>query len=113
MNMMDMFGMLGKAKEIQAKIQEFKDNAAKLTVAGEAGGGMVKVVMNGKKHLVSIEIEPSLLKAEESTILQDLIVAATNKAAIEVDAMMKEELKKQTEGVLPNIPGFDLASMIS
>lgn len=111
--MMDMFGMLGKAKEIQTKIQEFKDNATKITAAGEAGGGMVKVVMNGKKHLVTIEIEPSLLKPEESTILQDLIVAATNKAAMEVDQLMKEELKKQTEGVLPNIPGFDLGSLIS
>ena len=113
MNMMDMFGMLGKAKEIQSKIQEFKDNAVKLTVVGEAGGGMVKVTMNGKKHLVKIDIEPTLLKQDEITILQDLIVAATNKAAIEIDALMKEELKKQTEGVLPNIPGFDLASMIS
>ena len=105
--------MISLKKRIQAKIQEFKDNAAKLTAAGEAGGGMVKVVMNGKKHLVKIEIEPSLLKAEEVSILQDLIIAATNKASIEVEALMKEELKKQTEGVLPNIPGFDLASMIS
>ncbi|MDB5272197.1 MAG: protein ybaB [Chitinophagaceae bacterium] len=113
MNMMDMFGMLGKAKEIQTKIQEFKDNAVKLTALGEAGGGMVKVTMNGKKHLVKIDIEPSLLKPEEATILQDLIVAATNKAAMEIDTIMKEELKKQTEGVLPNIPGFDLASLIS
>ena len=109
---MDMFGMLGKAKEIQAKIQEFKENSVKLTVASEAGGGMVKVVMNGKKHLVSIEIESTLLKPEEASMLQDLIVVATNKAAIAVDAMMKEELKKQTEGVLPNIPGLDLASLI-
>ncbi|HSZ72528.1 MAG TPA: YbaB/EbfC family nucleoid-associated protein [Cytophagaceae bacterium] len=113
MNMIDMFGMLGKAKEIQAKIQEFKDNAAKLTALGESGGGMVKVTMNGKKHLVKVEIEPSLFKPEEATILQDLIVAAANKAAMEIDVLMKEELKKQTEGVLPNIPGFDLASLIS
>jgi len=111
--MMDMFGMLGKAKEIQTKIQEFKDNAVKLTAIGESGGGMVQVTMNGKKHLIKIAIEPSLLKPEEATILQDLIVAATNKAAMEIDTLMKEELKKQTEGVLPNIPGFDLASLIS
>jgi nucleoid-associated protein EbfC len=113
MSMMDMFGMLGKAKEIQTKIQEFKDNAVKLTVASESGGGLVKVVMNGKKHVVNLQIDASLLKPEAATTLQDLMLAAINKAAIEVEAMMKEELKKQTEGVLPNIPGFDLASMIS
>lgn len=113
MNMMDMFGMLGKAKEAQAKIQKFKEDAVKITVVGEAGGGMVKVTLNGKRHLVSVEIEPSLLKPEDATILQDLIVAATNKAAIEMDNILKEELKKQTEGLIPNIPGFDLGALIN
>lgn len=113
MNMMDMFGMLGKAKEVQAKIQQFKEDAVKLTIVGEAGGGMVKVTMNGKRHLVTVEIEPSLLKPEDAGILQDLIVAATNKAAIEMDELLKSELKKQTEGLIPNIPGFDLNQLIN
>ncbi len=110
---MDMFGMLGKAKEVQSKIQQFKEDAVKLTVVGEAGGGMVKVTINGKRHLVSVDIEPSLLKPEDATILQDLIVAATNKAAIEMDELLKVELKKQTEGLIPNIPGFDLGQLIN
>ena len=110
--MMDMFGMLGKAKEAQAKIKEFKDNAVKFTALGEAGGGMVKVTVNGKKHLVKVEIEQALLKPEDATILQDLIVAATNKAMIEIEEILKVELKKATDGILPNIPGFDIGSLI-
>jgi nucleoid-associated protein EbfC len=113
MNMMDMFGMLGKAKEVQSKIQQFKEDAVKLTIVGEAGGGMVKVTINGKRHIVAVVIDPSLLKAEDTYILQDLILAATNKASIEMDELLKVELKKQTEGLLPNIPGFDLGQLIN
>ncbi len=113
MSMMDMFGMLGKAKEVQSKIQQFKIDSVKYTVVGEAGGGLVKVTLNGKKHLVSVEISPSLLKPEDAIILQDFIMVATNKAAIEMEELLKVELKKQTEGLIPNIPGFDLAQLIN
>ncbi len=108
-----MFGMLGKAKEVQSKIQQFKIDSVKYTVVGEAGGGLVKVTLNGKKHIVAIDISPSLLKPEEATIVQDFIMVATNKAAIEMEELLKVELKKQTEGLIPNIPGFDLAQLIN
>jgi len=113
MSMMDMFGMLGKAKEVQSRIQKFKEDAVKITVVGEAGGGLVKVTVNGKKHTVAISIDPSLLKTEDATILQDFIIAATNKAIIEMEGVLKVELQKQTEGLIPNIPGFDLGQLIN
>lgn len=109
--MLDMFGMLGKAKEMQARIQEIKENVVKIEALGEAGGGMVKATVNGKHHIVRIEVEEGLLKPEDKHILENLVLAAVNKAMIEVDILIKEEFRKKTEGVLPNIPGLDLGNL--
>jgi DNA-binding YbaB/EbfC family protein len=110
--MFDMMKMMGKMKEVQARIKEAQDNLDKLTAQGESGGGMVKVTVNGKRKLLAVEIDPTLLKAEDKIIVQDLIVAAVNKAAEEAEVMAKEELRKSTEGLLPNIPGMDLSGMM-
>ena len=110
--MFDMMKMMGKMKEVQARIKEAQDNLVKVTATGESGGGMVKAVVNGKKQLIRLEIDPTLIKPEDQGIMQDLIVAAVNKASEEAEALAREELKKSTEGLLPNIPGMDLGSMM-
>ncbi len=111
MNMGDLFGLAGKMKEMQARMQEVQESLGKITETGEAGAGMVKAVANGKKQLVSIEIDEDLMKASDREILQDLIVAATNKALEKVEVRAKTELQKSTEGMMPNIPGMDLEKM--
>lgn len=111
MNMGDIFGLAGKMKEMQARMQEAQENLGKITETGEAGAGMVKATVNGKKQVLKIEIDDELLKDNDKEILQDLIVAATNKALDNVEEKAKEELKKSTEGLMPNIPGMDLGSM--
>jgi nucleoid-associated protein EbfC len=68
--------------------------------------------VNGKKQLVQLDIDPSLLKGDDQVILQDLIVAAVNKAQDEADILAKEEMRKSTEGLIPNIPGFDISGMM-
>lgn len=108
-----MMGMMGKVKEMQAKMQEVQDNLGNITAEGEAGAGMVKALANGKKQLLSLEIDPELLKPEEASILQDLIVAATNKALENVEKLAKAEVQKSTEGLLPNIPGMDLGNIFN
>lgn len=110
--MFDMMKMMGKMKEVQARMKEAQDSIAKLTVHGESGGGMVKATMNGKKQLLALDIDPTILKAEDKIIAQDLIVAAVNKASEEAEAMAKEEMRKSTEGLLPNIPGMDLSGLM-
>jgi DNA-binding protein YbaB len=74
--------------------------------------GLVKAKVNGKKQLITLDVDSSLLKGEDKTILQDLIVAAVNKASEEADVLAKEEMRKSTEGLLPNIPGLDLSSLM-
>jgi nucleoid-associated protein EbfC len=110
--MFDMMKMMGRMKEVQAKIKEAQDNLVKVKATGESGGGMVRATVNGKKQLIALEIDPAILKADDKILVQDLVVAAVNKASEEVEGLAKEQLKKATEGLLPNIPGMDLSSML-
>jgi len=99
-------------KEVQARLKEAQDNLVNVTAHGESGGGMVKATVNGKKQLVALDVDASLLKSDDKIILQDLIVAAVNKASEEAEALAKEELRKSTEGLIPNIPGMDLSGLM-
>ena len=110
--MFDMMKMMGKMKEVQARLKEAQDNLVHVQAHGESGGGMVKATVNGKRQLVGLEVDPSLLKADDRMVLQDLIIAAVNKATDEAEIKAKEELRKSTEGLLPNIPGMDLSGML-
>ena len=110
--MFDMMKMMGKMKEVQARIKEAQDNLVRVVAHGESGAGLVKATVNGKKQLVAIDIDPSLLKGDDKVILQDLIVAAVNKGNEEADVLAKEEMRKSTEGLLPNITGLDLSGMM-
>lgn len=110
--MFDMMKMMGKMKEVQVRIKEAQDNLVKVKATGESGGGMVRATVNGKKQLIALEIDPAILKVEDKILVQDLVVAAVNKASQEAEVLAKEELKKATEGLLPNIPGMDLSSLM-
>lgn len=107
-----MMKMMGKMKEVQTRLKEAQENLVKLRAQGESGAGMVKATVNGKKQLIQIEIDPSLLKSDDQVIVQDLIVAAVNKAQDEADILAKEEMRKSTDGLIPNIPGFDISGMM-
>ncbi|WMN06104.1 YbaB/EbfC family nucleoid-associated protein [Marivirga arenosa] len=111
--MFDMMKMMGQIKEVQGKVKQAQENLVHITADGEAGAGMVKATVNGKKQVISIEIDESLMNDKDKEMIQDLTVAAVNKAMEEVDGLAKEEMKKATDGVLPNIPGMDLGNMFN
>jgi DNA-binding YbaB/EbfC family protein len=110
--MFDMMKMMGKMKEVQARIKEAQDNLVNVTATGESGGGMVKATVNGKRQLIALEIDPALVKADDRIVLQDLVIAAVNKAMEDIEVQVREELRRKTEGLLPNIPGLDLGGMM-
>ena len=110
--MFDMMKMMGKMKEVQARMKEAQDNLANIHATGESGAGLVKATVNGKRQLIKLDIDPTLLKPEDKTVVQDLIVAAINKGIDEAEILAKEELRKSTDGILPNIPGIDLSSLM-
>lgn len=110
--MLDMMKMMGKVKEMQEKLRAAQDNLGKIVVTGEAGAGMVKATVNGKKKVLAIEIDPSILTTHDKILVQDLVVAAVNKAMEEAEVLAREEIRKSTEGILPTIPGLDLSQMM-
>lgn len=107
-----MMNLLGKVKEVQAKLKQAKENLIHITATGESGGGLVKAIVNGERKLVKLDIDPDIIKKEDQEILQDLTVAAVNMALVNIEEKIKEEMKKHTEGVLPNIPGFDFGNLM-
>lgn len=103
--------MFGKMREMQTKLKEAQDKLEHVTAEGESGGGMVKATVNGKKKVISISIEDNLMTPHDKEMAQDLIVAAVNDALQNVEAKSSEEIKKTTEGMMPNIPGLDFSKM--
>ncbi len=99
--------IMKQAAGLQQKMQELQAELETLEVEGQAGGGMVKVVLTGKGRAVRVAIEPDLLKPEEGEVLEDLIVAALNDAKDKAEAKAAEEMKALTQG-LPLPPGMNL-----
>lgn len=110
--MFDMMKMMGKVKEAQEKMRATQEELSKISVTAEVGAGMVKATVNGKRQVIKLEIDAELCKPEDRETIQDLTVAAVNKAMAEIDERIKAEMVKSTEGMLPNIPGFDLSKMM-
>lgn len=105
--------MLGKVKDVQAKMKKVKEGLVNLQATGESGAGLVKATVNGDRQVLKLDIDASLLKPEEKEMLQDLTVAAINIAMKEIDKKIGDEMKKSTEGIMPNIPGLDLGNLFS
>lgn len=104
-----MMKMMGKLGEMKQKMAEAQERVAQIQAQGEAGAGMVKATVTGTKKLIDLEIDPSLINPNDSQMLKDLIVAAVNQAQNSAEELAKVEMKKGTEGILPNIPGLDLS----
>jgi DNA-binding YbaB/EbfC family protein len=94
--------MMKQAQEMQTRLQK---QMAELKVEGNAGGGMVKVVINGAKQVQTLTIDPEVVSKDDVEMLQDLIVAAINDAQRKAD----EEMARMMGGMLPpgmKIPGL-------
>lgn len=109
--MMKNFGnMMKQAQEMQEKMQDMQTRLADEEVSGTAGGGMVTVTMNGKGEMRGVKIDPTLVDPDDVTVLEDLIVAASNDAKQKVETYMQEQMKEITGGMdLPaglNFPGM-------
>jgi DNA-binding YbaB/EbfC family protein len=106
-----MFGDLGKmmkqAQELQGKLAAVQEEIALIEATGSAGGGLVSVTLSGKGDLKSLKIDPSILRAEDAEIVEDLIVAAHADAKAKSEALSAERMKSVTGGLgLP--PGMKL-----
>ncbi|OUT98375.1 MAG: DNA-binding protein [Flammeovirgaceae bacterium TMED32] len=110
--MLDMMKMMGKVKEVQEKMKIAKEELDNLFVESDSGAGLVTARFNGNKELLELKIDNSLYGKEDKELQKDLIIAAVNKGIKAAEHQSKEHLQKATQGILPNIPGMDLNSMI-
>ena len=110
--MLDMMKMMGKLKEVQEKLKVAKDELGNIFVESNSGAGLVTARFNGNKELIDLKIDDSLYGKDDKELQKDLIVAAVNKGIKEADDKSKEHLQKATQGMLPNIPGMDLNTMM-
>lgn len=96
--------MLKQIKKVQQEMEKAQKELENKEVTGSAGGGVVKVVLNGQKKLLSVEIAPDVVDPDDVEMLQDLITAAFNDALKQVDELVAKDLGKFTPGF--NIPGL-------
>ena len=101
--MTDFTKILDKAKELEFKMKESRENIKKIRAEGISGSNSIKVVLDGEGEMISIEISNDIIK-EEKSIIEDLIVAAHNNAKAQLKSKTSEEISKITGGF--DIPGF-------
>jgi hypothetical protein len=105
--MKNLADIMKQVQSMQTRMGEMQKKLEGLSVAGQSGGGLVKVAMNGKGAVQSVAIDPSLMKEGERDILEDLLVAAHADAKAKAETLAAEEMKALTGG-LPLPPGFSL-----
>lgn len=105
--MRDLLGMMGQVKQLQEKMQRLQDELESTEVAGSSGGGLVTVTLTAKGAMKKVEIDPSLMKADEKEILEDLITAAHAEARAKAERLVQEKAGELTGG-LPLPPGMKL-----
>lgn len=98
--------MMKQVQKMQAKMAAMQAELEAMEVEGTSGGGMVKVVSNGKNEILRIEINPEVVDKNDVEMLQDLVVAAINQAREKVQNMQAEQMANITGGL--NIPGLNL-----
>lgn len=90
----NMKNMMKQAQKMQKKMQEKQKKLEKETVEAQSGGGMVKAVVNGKKEVVSIDIQDEVIDPDDKEMLQDLIIAAINEAITKMDEKIQDKMEE-------------------
>lgn len=105
MGNMDMSSLLKQAQKMQDDMQKTQEQLETEIVEGSAGGGLVKVTVNGKKKVLSLKIDPKVLDPDDVEEVEDLVMAAMNQAIDNADKLSSDEMSK----VMPKLPnGFKL-----
>jgi len=102
-------GMMKQVQKMQAEMEKVQGELGNKTVSAESGGGIVKATANGKKEIISIEIDNEVINSGDKEMLEDLVVAAVNKALESAEKLAQDEMANVTKGMIPpgmNIPGL-------
>lgn len=103
--MADFLGMMKQAAQLKSRMEAMQSELEQLEVDGQSGGGLVRVRLSAKGEMRALKIDPSLLKAEEVEVLEDLIVAAHGDARRKAETLMQDKMKELTGGL--SLPGLN------
>ncbi|PHQ83030.1 MAG: 30S ribosomal protein S21 [Thalassobium sp.] len=95
----DMAKMMKKAQEMQGKMAELQEEMHNILVTGESGAGLVKATASAKGELKALDIDPSIFKADDKEVVEDLILAAIKDAQQKASDRAQSEMAKLTEGM--------------
>ena len=96
--------ILKQAQKMQQRLLEVQQELKQRVVEGSAGGGMVRVAVNGEQQVLSVKVDPQAVNAEDVELLEDMVLAAVNQALDKARQMAQEEMAKVTGGL--QLPGF-------
>jgi len=102
--MKGMGNLMKQAQKLQSRMLKLQEEMAEKTVEASSGGGMVKVIANGKQQILSVQIDREVVDPEDIEMLQDLVLAAVNDALSKAQEMVSVEMNKLTGGM--SIPGL-------
>ncbi len=91
--------MMKQLQKAQAEMSRKQEEIASKTIESSSGGGAVRVVVDGQKNLVSLDIDPEAISEDNREMLQDMIIVAVNEAFQRVDEMVSSEMQKVTGGI--------------
>ena len=99
--------MIKKAQELESQMEKAQEELNSIKIEGQAGGGMVSVTVNGHKELLSLEIDPEILK-EDKEMIEDMILAAVNQGIQNAGKVAEEKMNSITGGIMGKIkiPGM-------
>lgn len=102
--MKNMANMLKQAREMQKNMQQLQQKMEQTELTGSAGGGLVKITINGKNEVRRVVIDPQVVDKTDVETLEDLVAAAMNDAQSQMSKLAQDEMNKVTGGM--NIPGL-------
>ncbi|MBT8128718.1 MAG: YbaB/EbfC family nucleoid-associated protein [Gammaproteobacteria bacterium] len=97
-----MGNLMKQAQKMQEDMQKAQEEVANMEVEGQSGGGMVKVVMNGRHEIRKVTLDDSLMQ-DDKEMIEDLLAAAVNDAVRRVEQQTQEKMAGVTAGL--NLPG--------
>jgi len=104
---MDMRALMKQAQQMQAKMAKAQAELESKEISTEVAGGQIKIVMNGKNRIKSLEIAPEAMDPDDVEFLQDLLISAVNDAVSKVEAMVEKDMGAATGGMnIPGMPGM-------
>ena len=95
----NMNNLMKQAQKMQRQMEESQKELETKEMTGQAGGGVVKVTVSGKKEVTKVEIDPEVVDPEDTEMLEDLIMAATNEALRQIEDLSQQTMGKITGGL--------------